>query len=659
MANFCLLPSQAEKFMKALRDDKIDPSKLKDMTSEQRHKFFSDIVGERNAQGVNALFESKTLLKNQKLAYTSWAKKVAGLTPETRRDLISRIENLDRVLEPAEEAAFLKDLASTRLGFDVTEKEAKKIAEMSKRVVESRSAKEAGGDRMQEGYAKYDLTQYVSDLKNKASKLTLKEAIKTPGQSTVKMAGGIKSLKASLDNSAIFRQGWKTMFTNPKVWAKNASKTFSDFGKELKGIDAARDVSGDILSRPNYDLYRKAKLATATVEEAFPSSFPEKIPILGRAFKGSEAAYSGFLHRMRADVFDQYIEIAKKQGVDIGDKKELESIGKLVNSLTGRGHLGKFEGASEPLNNLLFSPRSVKANFDTLTAHQLQKDVTPFVRKKAAENLVKVIVGTGAVLGIAHAINPDAVDFDPRSTNFGKIKVGNTTFDVSGGNASILTLAARIASQSTKTSSGAVKKLGEGFGSKLGSDVLTDFMKNKLSPAAQIIKEVFVDQKTFEGGKPTVGGTAANALVPLPVMTAIELSKNRNGAPVLVGILADALGIATNTFSPGQKDWSTSTSKEMTQFKEKLGDGKFKEANEKYNQYYDDWRNGKKEFKGIQAYNQAPKDQQEALSETAREDLKKIIFKEYNFKYQKSDADKAAAREKAKATRERRKNMGL
>jgi hypothetical protein len=49
----------------ALKNNEIDPAKLADMTSAERRDFFTKIVGEDDAKDVNALFESKLLLKNQ------------------------------------------------------------------------------------------------------------------------------------------------------------------------------------------------------------------------------------------------------------------------------------------------------------------------------------------------------------------------------------------------------------------------------------------------------------------------------------------------------------------------------------------------------------------------------------------------------------------
>ncbi len=551
--NFCLPKESTDKFLEAIKSGSLNPEKLAEASSAERRTVFAKLIGEQHAVDVNALFESKLLLKNQQQGMITWAKSVGGISPEVTRDLISKIEKLDKVLTPESEQAFLEDLAAKRLGTQVTMEEAQQIHQLSKNVQSTKEALTNGGDRLDYGRAKIALHNYVSDLKN-SNGPSLFEKLKSPGGVLNELAGTSKGLKASLDNSAIFRQGWKTLFTHPSTWLKNSAQSFVDLVRQFGGKAVMDEVQADIQSRPNFDLYKKAKLDTGTTEEQFPSHLAEKIPVIGRAYKASEAAYTGFVYRMRADIFDKYIEIAKNAGVDITDKAQLQSIGKLVNSLTGRGDLGPVgEKAASAVNNLFFSPRFLKSNLDFLTAHQLQKGVTPFVRKQAAINLVKVITGTATVLAIANAIKPGSVETDPRSSNFGKIRINGTTFDVSGGMASILVLAAKTLSQSSKSSTtNKVTPLNSGkFGSQTVFDTWVDFASGKLSPIAGVVRD-FAKGQDFSGNKATIPNEANQLLTPLPITNAIDLMKAKN-APVLAGMIADALGISVNPPNPPKK----------------------------------------------------------------------------------------------------------
>jgi hypothetical protein len=549
MANFCLPKEFTTPFLRALKDGTLDPQKLSQMESGARRAEFAKVIGEEFAKEVNTLFESKLLLKNQQAGIINWAKSVGGLKPEAMKDLLSKVEKMDRLLNPAQERAFLSDLAEKKLGARVTVEEAKQITALAREAQVAKDAMATGGDRMAYGRAKVKFSNYVSGLKNEANKLTLRE--KGVGGVTSEVAGISKGLKASMDNSAIFRQGWKTLFSHPGIWMKNTIESFSNIAKQFRGKEVMDEVHADIVSRPTYDLMQRAKLDVGSkLEEQFPTHIIGKVPGLGRLYRTSEAAYTAFVQKTRADVFDKYLQIAENAGLDIASKTELEAIGKMVNSLTGRGYLGKGELVANQINNVFFSPRLLKSNLDFLTAHQLQGGVTPFVRKQAAMNLAKVVAGSAAILAIADAVLPGSVEKDPRSADFGKIRVRDSRFDVTGGMGSILTLAARLATNSTKSSTTKrVTQLGTGkFGSSDRVDVLVNFAQNKFSPAASVMKDLLVGHD-FKGNKPTVLGEASNLLTPLPVANAWESFKNPNAAPLLSTIIADGLGISVNTYS--------------------------------------------------------------------------------------------------------------
>lgn len=550
--SFCLLPQYADELAARIKSGKLKIAELTAMTSAERRAAFADFMGEANAQHVNAAFESKLLLQNQQKGLETWVRQQTNLKPEIQRDLLSRIERMDRVFVPNKNEPFLADLARAKLGYDVTMEEAGRITELAKVAKTAKDALLAGGeDRLAYGRAKVEFSNYVSDLKNQTkTPLTVSKAVRNT-------AGFAKAFTAAFDLSALGRQGWKNLWAHPGIWAKNARQSFVDFAQQFGGKAVIDEVQADVLSRPNAinGRYQKAKLALGNIEEAFPTSLPEKIPGIGRVYKASEAAYTGFQYRLRADVFDKYMEIAERSGVDVNDRRQLEAIGKLVNSLTGRGNLGRLEGsAANVINDVFFSPRKLKSDIDFLTAHATDTDITPFVRKQAAINLVKVISGTAAILAIARAVKPKSVELDPRSSDFGKIRVGNTRFDVTGGMGSIAVLAARLVRRSTKSSTtGKVSEINSGkFGSQTGTDLVYNFFENKLSPAASVVRD-WLEGQDRQGNKFSVPGIVKTIAVPLPVSNAYELWKDPKSAGVVAGTLADFFGIATTNYGPRKK----------------------------------------------------------------------------------------------------------
>lgn len=422
-------------------------------------------------------------------------------------------------------------------------------------IVAKREAIANGQDRLIYGHARVELRNYVNSL----SQNTIGEQFR---ESPFRFVAGLtKSLKATFDNSVLLRQGLKTLFNNPKIWMPNAAKSFKDIWDTFGGKAVMDNIDADIVSRENYPLYERMEVDVNTKEELHPTSLPEKIPFIGRAFQASENAFTGFLHRTRADLADFYIAQMKSNGVELTDER-LKNFGKLINSQTGRGTFGpKGEQAADTLNMAFFSIRNLKANFDTLTAHMFDSSIRqdPVARRAAIESTLKVIGGIATILAIAKAMNPDSVELDPRSSDFGKIKIGDTRFDVTAGMSSLVVVAARLINQSTKsTMTGKVTPLGgTQFGAKTGRDVMVDFFANKLSPMASFLEHVFITHQDNAGKPITAGGELGNLFLPLPFTNANEILQDPNSAPFVAAVLADSFGISMNTYSASVKQQHT------------------------------------------------------------------------------------------------------
>lgn len=572
MAGYCLPKEFTEKFIEALKGGKIVPEKLIAMSSAERRAFLEGIVGKDNAAPTNALLESKLLLKDQKRGMVSWAKKVGGISEPARRDLISRIEKMDKILDPVDARAFLEDLAAKKLGTEVTFTEAKEITRMSKELAEKRKAilehEPLRSDaRIAYGVREVLLKEYVADLKGTSGVLGMpvREWIKKPSAWFDTLAGTTKSVVASLDNSFVGRQGIKLLYTHPTIWMRAFLKTWKDIGKELAGIDASLAVKADIASRPNalnrkyatgkYDLGIKS-------EEAFPTSVASKIPILGRLYKASEAAYNGAALRMRADYADYLIAKAEKFGVDTLDPAQAQGIGKLTNSMTGRGEVGLTEKQSRLVNVAMFSVKFLKSNIDTLTAHRLGFGVEKgkarsFVRRESAKNLIKMVASMSVILTIAEQIWPGSVETDPRSADFGKIRIGDTRFDISGGMASLVVLASRLVPTvhngklgfwyKSSTSGKYTDLLAGKYGQMNALDVLENFAEGKASPLAGALRDLWKGEH-FGGEEVTAGSTLRNLTTPIAIQTFQDLKNNKDAAPILSSMILEALGISANTY---------------------------------------------------------------------------------------------------------------
>ena len=513
------------------------------------------ITEQKNLSRAKELINKKILEYNEKIKEGDYSKekKIPPMDTE-KANLQKQLEDVRNRWNHIRES----------LGEIIKPEEAKQITDLSQKITEAKIKMDAVPRRktlgratpeeLEYGRARVEFADYIDKLREDANKLTWEEFKKnkaaTIGRGIKHIPGMTKSAKATLDDSALFNQGMPVLMTHPTIWTRNALNSFRDIGRTFKGKNVLEEVSADIVSRPNYDNYLKDNLGVSVVEEAYPDSkLLEKIPIAGRFHKAADAAFTAFQYRNRADLYDFYAELLKKSGVD---EVTGHGIGQIANTLTGRGNLGGLERVGNTVNNVFFSPRFVKSKIDIFT-HPLGFDlatgkIDPFARKQAAINLMKIIAATAGIMVTAKAMGAN-VETDPRSTDFAKLKIGNTRFNFTGGLNSLVTLAARLITQETKNTKGEIVSLNSGkYGSATTWDVFRNFMEGKLSPVAGVVRD-YLKGQDFSGNRVTVGNELQNLVVPLPITNFQELAQDPNSAPIIAAMISDGLGLFVNTYS--------------------------------------------------------------------------------------------------------------
>lgn len=671
---FCLRPEAIANLKEGFRNGDLSPDTL-NVDSKSRRELLSKYIGEESAKEVSLLYEKKLLLKNQERAMYDFAREVTGLSVKAKEELSAKIkknyeEKARRIYDPKDDEVFLNEIAediySKKYNTEISLEEAQTITGMAQNLKVAKDKMnpdftwKSKEDAIDFGASKVALDNYVGELKKEAAKEGLVNPLTqgsiAEGAKAVAnnakisfnfIADNSRSILASMDNSLWFRQGIKAL-VNPKyskAWVDNFVTSWSDIGSTLYGGNKTGDaiidaVKAEIYSRQNYlnGRYEMGKkLDIGTGEEAYPTSLPSKIPLLGRLFRASEVAYEAGAMRLRADIADTMYEIAEKNGVDMNDKAQVGDINEVVNSMTGRGRLGVGEKSARFVNSVFFSIKFLKSNIDTLTLHQGK--LSNFATKQAANNILYAVSSMGIILSLVKLLDPDRTDLDPRGSLFGKIKLSdNTAIDITGGMASLIVLASRILTQESKNSkTGITSKLGEGFGSADGFDVLTRFMENKFSPMYSTLRDI-VRQKDFKGNDLTVAGTVGNLVTPIPISNLVQ-SKDEKAVVRLAQLLLDGVGFSSNT-AFYEKDWGQDAGKELTAFKKQVGDEKFKEANDKFNDRLNERLNivvKDKEYKALS------NDDKKKLLTREKTELKEKIFREYNFKY-KSEGRKELPR---------------
>ena len=580
MKKLCLLKANAEKLRKDLKDKKVDLVSLMNMTTKARTELLSKYTSSaEEGKLVNTLFEQKLLLKNRVLGVINLFKKLGqiGKYDPTKKAQLDKLAQdwkdvqLERALSPAENQSFLNDAADIMMGTHITQEQATEIFKMDKKIrdLKSNYNEETMEWKSEESKKLYGATvraseNYTNDI---GSVKTIKETLKERGykfkedygdnriKAMANVVGDVArvisqnsvSIVASIDDSFFGRQGIFTLLTgHPKIWIRNLAKSFRDIGRTFKGQETTDALLADVYSDPLYmsGEYQKAGIMDLR-EEQYPTSLPEKIPILGKFFKASEAAFVNGSLRVRTELYKVMREaLTKKEGVI--SEEEIKGMGKVVNSLNAKGKLGRY-GSNDLVRLLMWSPKMLKADLDILTAHSLS-DIPKSTRKMARNNLLKIIIATVIINSLASLLgDKDTTEFDPRSSDFLAIKSGDTRFKYLRGIPALITLMARmITGQYKSSTTGEIKDYEPGFGKTSRMDALIEFAKNKAPPAIGAVYDI-LEEEDFDGNKPTFSSILLQKGVPISIQNILAIIQN----PTLdntLGVIADFFGLSSNTY---------------------------------------------------------------------------------------------------------------
>jgi len=340
-----------------------------------------------------------------------------------------------------------------------------------------------------------------------------------------------RAILATADMSAFLRQGIIPVIAHPRIGAKAIGKTFQ-FALKPKIFE--QYFKEDLPNDPLYALMRKSKLAItdpfkarmAGREEPFISRFLQKIPILRIPVTFAERSYVGFLNKVRVDLFKSWANEALSKGFSpIKDIEHFKAIATVVNTFTGRGAIGKLEGITPVLNTIFFSPRLISARFNALNpvwyAHMPKE-----IRKKAITDFALFVSAGLTTLALIKLSAGDevGVETDPRSSDFGKIRIGNTRWDIWAGFQQWVRVFAQIITGERKnTTTGEIVSLNKDeYPFTTRKEVLLRFIEGKLAPVPALINELISGGKTFTGEDITFETVAREKFIPMYIQDIAE-----------------------------------------------------------------------------------------------------------------------------------------
>jgi len=398
-----------------------------------------------------------------------------------------------------------------------------------------------------------------------------------------------RSLMASFDLSAPFRQGLWAGTRHPIMFSRNFKPMLKAFRSE-KNYQA---LLNEIHARPTYELMEKHGLAITELgkmssrEERFMSNLAEMINLPtgpkgerfakglgpGRIVRASGRAYTGFLDKFRADLFDYMVQYGKKFGV-ADDPEFLTDAAKFINRATGRGGLGYFERAAVPLNATIFSPRLMTSRLQLTLSPRYYVKMNPVVRREALKNLFSFAGMALTVAGVGKLAGAD-VGFDPRNADFMKLKFGNTRYDFLGGFQQPIRAAAQMLSGKVISSTtGKEITLGEGYKPLTRFDIAQRYIEMKESPVASFVTGLMRGRNAI-GEKFDVPTEVMNRFYPMVAQDMADIYRERGvvglpmGLPAIVGLGSQTYG-GLQIWGLDNKDYPELT-KELDRIKSTAG----------------------------------------------------------------------------------------
>lgn len=373
------------------------------------------------------------------------------------------------------------------------------------------------------------------------------------------------------DFSGLLRQNLFFSVGHPLITSKALPGMFKSFTSQ-KVYDR---WFADFKETPRYNVIRESRLAIADTlnhdlskrEENFMSTLAEKIPLgVGKVVKGSERSYTMLLNKVRVDMFNYFADQMEARGMTVENSpKQYKAMAEYINNATGRSDFGENLNRIAPiLNATFFSPRLIASRVNMLTywaQPRFWKTLPKEARIDYFRNWASLLAVGGTIMGLAALAGADVED-DPRSSDFGKIKSGDTRWDIWGGAQPYVRTFAQVATGKRKsTNTGKIYDLdGDDIFGENRMGVVTDFFRNKLAPVPASAVDILSgrtsigDKIVYQWGDAgdkeiSIDQYVKDRLLPMTI-TGTEEAIKHDGLKTLFTVgIPSTFGIGTQTYS--------------------------------------------------------------------------------------------------------------
>lgn len=334
------------------------------------------------------------------------------------------------------------------------------------------------------------------------------------GLGTARDMAQLPKVKAGFDLSATGRQGFAQAAAHPSYLKQAFARQVRAFASE----DAANEFAQAIRNRPDFELMNDSGLFLSSTgpeaEEAFASKLARRIP----GVRASDRAYSAALDSIRTQAWDNYVSSLPSHLKD--NPRTLKAVADLINISTGRGVvpvLDRFAFGKKvvgALNVPFFSPRNTASKFNLISPTRLVRNMASAETRPVAylqlRDASRGLASLGTTLGLLHLAGLD-VGLDPRSSDFGKVRVGKAVYDLTGGEGYTVRYLARMARTAGRMAQGRNVKPHE-----TPTALTRRYLRTQLQPLAAGVVDV-AQGEDVQGRKVTLGSAALDLFVPFVV----------------------------------------------------------------------------------------------------------------------------------------------
>ncbi len=383
--------------------------------------------------------------------------------------------------------------------------------------------------KKQQAKEAFDRAQYQNELKNRTKSQKVIDAL-------IELWGLTRALRATGEFSFLLLQGGVQTIAHPK----NAARSFVTAMKHFASEQRQEEWYAKIRVQDWYSRAKASKLAITETdhklnsrEEMFIAGWVNHIwDILGyptkligkgfyegwkkaNPFKAVERAGTSYLNTLRIARYLDGEEMLRLQNKSYRTHPEdYKNVADVINTFTGRASLGSLERISKPLSVIFFSPKNWASVMKQTTPYAFyyfgkmgsKGDAwyKPSVAQKIAlGDYMKYVGLTGSILAMVLAMQDEddedrwTMETDPLSSDFLKLKKGDTRVDPWGGRVQMIVLQARLLMGAMKGGHEHVYPLGTPYKAPTRTELVLKMVQNKLAPSTALLVK-YLNSRTQE-----------------------------------------------------------------------------------------------------------------------------------------------------------------